>query len=51
MLDQLGVSADEAVMIDDLEWLNQGAKEVGMKTIVFKDLSQLKTELKNAGIT
>jgi HAD superfamily hydrolase (TIGR01549 family) len=43
--DKLGVRLEECVMVDDRLELCEGAKAVGMKTIMYKDLKQLKKEL------
>ncbi len=43
--ERLGVRADECVMIDDREAYCAGAEAVGMKSICFKSLTQLKREL------
>ena len=42
---QLGLSANECVMIDDIAVNVEGAKRVGMKGILFEDLAQLKRDL------
>lgn len=44
-LGQLNIAADEAVYIDDLERHIDGAKAVGMKTVLFTNFEQCKTEL------
>lgn len=44
--DQLGVRLDECVFTDDREEYIEGARAVGMKTILYKDIEQFKTELK-----
>lgn len=43
--DGLGVRLDECVMIDDREDYIMGAQGVGMETVLYKNLAQLKTEL------
>lgn len=43
--ERLGVRPEECVFIDDLEPLAMGAQRVGMKTIVYKNLTQMKLEL------
>lgn len=45
VLNQLGVTADEAVFIDDQERHVTGAREAGMQGIVYKDFEQMKREL------
>ena len=40
----------EIIYIDDLEKNLIPAKEVGMKTILFQDINQLKTKLKDSGL-
>ena len=42
---QLGVSIDECVFIDDREGYVEAAKTLGMKGILYRDLSQMKSEL------
>jgi putative hydrolase of the HAD superfamily len=49
-LDKMGVKPEEAVMIDDKEININGAKELGMKTILFKNAKQLKKELLSLGV-
>jgi putative hydrolase of the HAD superfamily len=43
--DELGVRLEECVMIDDRLELCEGAKGVGMKAIMYRNLKQLKREL------
>lgn len=43
--DRLGVRLDECVMIDDREEYLIGARAVGMRTILYESLPQLKREL------
>ena len=43
--DRLGVTPQEIVFIDDQERHCSGARGVGMKTIVYQDLQQMKREL------
>ena len=43
---QLDVDPDECVFIDDREVYCSGAREVGMKAIVYESLPQLRAELK-----
>jgi putative hydrolase of the HAD superfamily len=50
MLSKLSVNADEAVFIDDKEKYLEGAKAVGIKTILFKSSQQVKNDLKKLGI-
>ncbi|HEX8973982.1 MAG TPA: HAD family phosphatase [Patescibacteria group bacterium] len=49
-LENLGVLADECVFIDDSERNIIGAQNVGMRTVLFKNLGQLEDELKELGI-
>lgn len=49
-LKRLNVSAAEAVFIDDLESYLEGAKEAGILGIQFKNIDQLKSDLKKTGI-
>lgn len=44
-LEQLGVKAEEAIFIDDLEENIRGAEAVGIKGIVFKNSEQCKRDL------
>lgn len=45
ILSQLGVSAGEAVFIDDQERHCTGARDVGLQAIVYRNFEQMKTEL------
>lgn len=45
MLDRLGVSADEAVFVDDRIKNIEGAKKVGLQTVYYKDREQTIEEL------
>lgn len=45
VLERLGVQPDEAVLIDDRVDFVQGAEEVGIHTILFKNPEQVKKEL------
>ena len=49
-LERLGVNAPKAVFIDDLESYLEGAKEVGIQGILFKDVDQLKADLMKLGV-
>lgn len=49
-LKQLDVEADECIFIDDKLENVEGAKKVGIKAIFFKDVKQLKKELKKCGV-
>jgi HAD superfamily hydrolase (TIGR01549 family) len=42
---QLGVSPDEAVMVDDVEEYCQGARSIGMQAIHYENFGQFKQEL------
>ena len=44
-LKQLGVQPNEAIFIDDIERNVEGALEVGIKSLLYQDLSQLKHDL------
>lgn len=46
VIDKLGVKPAESVMIDDLDYLVAGAKVIGMLAIQYRDLDQLKRDLK-----
>jgi putative hydrolase of the HAD superfamily len=47
-LDRLGTPAGETIFIDDRQEYINGAKEIGLKTILFKNINQLKKELTKA---
>lgn len=49
-LKKLGCRAGQAVLIDDHEKCIEGAKGVGLNTILFEDTSQVKTELTRLGV-
>lgn len=49
-LERLGVKAEESVFIDDLQSNIDGAKAVGMNTILFNGIDNLKEEFKKLGI-
>lgn len=44
--ERLRISPEEAVMIDDIESYCEAAHGTGMKAVTYRDLEQLKTELK-----
>lgn len=44
-LDRLGTQAGQTLFIDDRQDFIDGAKQVGLETILFKDVNQLKKEL------
>lgn len=48
--EKLGVTADEAVFIDDRPTNIAGAEAVGMHGILFKDIEQVKKELQKFGV-
>ena len=50
LMKSFNLKAGEIAYIDDRERDIKPAKELGMKTILFKDVKQLKKELKEAGI-
>jgi HAD superfamily hydrolase (TIGR01509 family) len=45
IVDQLDISFDEAVFIDDLEYLTITAAKLGSKTIHYQDFAQFKLQL------
>lgn len=45
ILDKLGVRATEAIMVDDQAKHCRGAREVGLKAILYEDLPQLKKDV------
>jgi putative hydrolase of the HAD superfamily len=49
-LDKLGVPAAQAVFIDDRPAFIEGAQQVGLNTILFKNVDQVKTELVRLGV-
>lgn len=49
-LNRLEVKPDEAIFIDDKQMHIDGAKKLGINTILFKDANQLLTELKRFSI-
>ena len=50
-LENFDLDANEIIYIDDKEENLKPAKELGMKTILFQDINQLKDELKEVGIS
>ncbi|MBI4155205.1 HAD family phosphatase [Candidatus Woesearchaeota archaeon] len=50
VVNKLGIGADECIYVDDQEKNIPPAKELGMKTILFKNLKQLKAELRSYGV-
>ncbi|HET7529016.1 MAG TPA: HAD family phosphatase [Candidatus Saccharimonadales bacterium] len=46
-LDNLGVSASQAVFVDDVERYCEGARSVGMEAIRYRGFSRMKTELES----
>lgn len=50
IIKKLNVNADECIYVDDMEKNIPPAKELGMRTILFKDVSQLRTELNKIGV-
>lgn len=50
ILNELGVKAHEAILIDDNDKYIQGAKKIGINTILFKDAEQTLAELALLGI-
>ncbi len=49
-LERLGVKPEEAVFIDDRPTNIKGAKEVGMKAILFKNIHHLKKKLESLSV-
>ena len=47
---RLGLQPQEAVFIDDVKEFTMGAKKAGLKTILFKNVNQLKKELVSLSI-
>jgi len=45
-LDRLGILADQAIFIDDFIENVEGAQRAGMQAVVFKNLDQIRTELR-----
>lgn len=45
MADRLGVEVDDCMLVDDVERYYAAAKGIGMEAILYKDVSQLKSEL------
>lgn len=50
IVEKLGVDANECIYIDDLEQNLPPAQELGMTTILFRDLEQLKRDLSTLGV-
>lgn len=50
-LERLGLQPEECVFIDDQESVLEPARKMGMKTIHFENIQQLKKELRQLGIT
>jgi putative hydrolase of the HAD superfamily len=49
-LSKLGLPGDQCIFIDDQERVLSPARELGMETILFKSISQLKSELRAKGV-
>lgn len=49
-LQQLAITAHQALFIDDIERNVEGARAIGMTGIVYKDVNQLRQELNKLGI-
>lgn len=49
-LDKLDCKPEEAVFVDDRESNLVTARNLGMKTVLFRDIDQLKDELQNLGV-
>lgn len=50
LLEKIGLPAEECVFIDDRESDIKQAKEMGFKSVLFKDAEQLENDLKKLGI-
>lgn len=50
-LERIGSPAEKCVFIDDQEEALKPTEELGMKTILFKSVDQLKDELKSIGVS
>lgn len=44
-LERLGVKPEEAIFVDDIERYCSAAEQVGMKSIIYEDFDQFKTDL------
>lgn len=51
MLDRLGITANEAIFIDDNEHNTQAAEKLGIKSIPYETIEKLKKALEGLGIT
>lgn len=49
-LEKLGVRADEALFIDDREENVEGARRVGMRALLFRDVATLRDDLEQTGL-
>jgi HAD superfamily hydrolase (TIGR01509 family) len=49
-LERLGSMAGQAVFIDDRQDYIQGAEDVGLNTILFKSIDQVRDELAGLGV-
>ncbi len=50
MLERLGMPAEQTLFIDDVQGNIDGARQIGLKTILFRDIGQLKKELADFGL-
>lgn len=50
VLEKLGIKPEESIFIDDLEISLEGARKVGLKTVLFKNPQQLINSLKKIGV-
>lgn len=50
MLEKLGSHPEQAIFIDDKQEYIDGAKEIGINTILFQDINQVKGELNRLGV-
>jgi len=49
-LERLGSKAEQTVFIDDRQDYIRGAQKVGLNTILFNNIDQVKDELKRLGV-
>lgn len=50
-IDRLGLKPEQTVFIDDKQEFINAAEQMGINTILFKDVEQVKTELARLGVT
>ena len=44
-IERLGIEAEEAIMVDDIDTNCEVAESIGMKSITYQNFGQFKTEL------